>query len=108
MSQAGLQEILDQLSSDSAFRERIDVDPEGGIGGHDLSADEADALLSWDSARIEAALGGPLTPAIHSLLAEMNPSMTRSSGDSPAPVYEPPPQTAGGRLGVEGYKKREH
>jgi hypothetical protein len=107
MSQAGLQELLEQLTSDAAFRERTDVDPEGSIGGHDLTTDESDALLSWDPERIEAALGSPLTDTMRAVIAEMSPSMMLTPSDTPPATYEAP-QTPGGRLSIGGYKQREH
>jgi hypothetical protein len=105
MSQSELRAILDQLVTDTAFRERIDIDPEGTIGNHDLTAEEQDALLSWDLERIEAALDRPLTDAQRLVVAEMGPSILQSDGPAPAPVYETPPQTPGGRLSSDGYRR---
>ena len=103
MSQSELRAILDQLVTDMAFRERIDIDPEGTIGNHDLTAEEQDALLSWDLARIEAALDGPLTDEQRALVTEMGPSLLQSGGPTP-PVHDSPPQTPGGRLSSDGYR----
>ena len=102
MSQSELRVILDQLVTDVAFRERIDIDPEGTIGNHDLTPEEQDALLSWDLERIEAALGGPLTDDQRALVTEMGPSILQSGGPAPAPTYDAPPQTPGGRLSTDG------
>jgi hypothetical protein len=104
MSQSELHTILDQLVTDTAFRERIDLDPEGTIGNHDLTAEEQDALLSWDLERIEAALGRPLTDDQRAAVAEMGPSILQS-GATPPPVYDTPPQTPGGRLSADGYRR---
>jgi hypothetical protein len=104
MSQAGLQAILEQLITDHALRERMDVDPEGSVGGHELTADEQEALLSWDPGRIEAALGAALTPEMMEVVSQMGPSILQGGGATP--TYEPPPQTPGGRLGSDGYRHR--
>jgi hypothetical protein len=104
MSQSELRAILDQLITDTAFRERIDIDPEGTIGNHDLTSEEQDALLSWDVERIEAALGGPLTDDQRAVVAEMGPSILQSGGSTPPPVYDAPLQTPGGRLSADGYR----
>src|SRR5687767_4785255 len=108
MSQDGLREILEQLITDHALRERMDVDPEGSVGGHDLTAEEQEILLSWDPTRIEEALGAPLTPEMLEVVGQMGPSIMLGGGSTVTPTYEPPPQTPGGRLGSDGYRRREN
>jgi hypothetical protein len=105
MSQDALRDILEQLVADSAFRARIEVDPEGTIGSHDLTATEQEALLSWDPARIEAVLGAPLTDEQQAIVADLGPSSFGT--DSPTPADDDSPlETPGGRLGNDGYRKR--
>jgi hypothetical protein len=109
MSQDALRDILEQLVADSAFRARIEVDPEGTIGSHDLTTAEQDALLSWDPARIEAALGTPLTGEQQAIVADLGPSSFGADGLTPplaGPDDDAPFQTPGGRLGNDGYRKR--
>jgi hypothetical protein len=110
MSQDALRDILEQLVADSAFRARIEVDPEGTIGSHDLTAAEQDALLSWDPAQIEAALSAPLTAEQQAIVADLGPSafLTDSPAAPPATDDDAPPWTPGGRLSSDGYRKHEH
>jgi hypothetical protein len=107
MSQDALRDILEQLVADSAFRARIEVDPEGTIGSHDLTAAEQDALLTWDPAQIEAALGAPLTDEQQAIVADLGPSSF--SPTSPAAPdadtdADAAPWTPGGRLTSDGYR----
>jgi hypothetical protein len=107
MSQDALRDILEQLVADSAFRARIEVDPEGSIGSHDLTSTEQDALLSWDPAQIEAVLGAPLSEEQQAIVADLGPSafLTDSPAPSPDTDDEAPPWTPGGRLSNDGYRK---
>lgn len=106
MSQDALRDILEQLVTDSAFRARIEVDPEGTIGSHDLTAAEQDALLSWDPTQIEAALGAPLTPEQQAIVADLGPSSFAPGDTSTAPPPDDEiPWTPGGRLSSDGYRK---
>jgi hypothetical protein len=106
MSQDALRDILEQLVADSAFRARIEVDPEGTIGSHDLTSAEQDALLSWDPAQIEAALGAPLSEEQQALVADLGPSVFLTDDPAPQPDDdEAPPWTPGGRLSNDGYRK---
>ena len=107
MSQDALRDILEQLVADSAFRARIEVDPEGTIGSHDLARNEQDALLSWDAAQIEAVLGASLTDEQQAIVADLGPSSF--STDSPPspdlPEDEQIPRISGNRLSSDGYRK---
>lgn len=105
MSQDALRDILEQLVADSAFRARIEVDPEGTIGSHDLTSTEQDALLSWDAAQIEAALGDSLTDEQRAIVADLGPSAFFTDSPAPPPEDDAPPQTPGGRLSSDGYRK---
>ena len=106
MSQDALRDILEQLVADLAFRARIEVDPEGTIGSHDLTAAEQDALLSWDPAQIEAALGAPLSEEQQAIVADLGPSAFFTDGPSSSTEDDDaPPWTPGGRLSNDGYRK---
>lgn len=109
MSQDALRDILDQLVADSAFRARIEVDPEGTIGSHDLTSAEQEALLSWDPAQIEAALGTPLSDEQRTIVTDLGPSAFLT--DAPAPPAaaddDAAPWTPGGRLSSDGYRRHE-
>lgn len=107
MSQDALRDILEQLVADSAFRARIEVDPEGTIGSHDLTSAEQDALLSWDAATIESALGASLTDEQRAIVADLGPS-SFTTGASPSAVIpedEQLPPISGNRLSSDGYRK---
>ena len=59
MSRYDLNVLLYRLKKDRAFREQFERDPEGALGGADLTEEERAAFVRWNPRRLNE-LGGSL------------------------------------------------
>jgi hypothetical protein len=54
MSREALIQVVERMTVDSAFRSQLEGDPTSALTGYELTGDERAALLSRDSAKLQA------------------------------------------------------